>query len=69
MGQARTLSYSGDSMIVDPLGNELAHGGREEELLVADLDLDMVRKYRETFPAKVDRKPDLYRKLADGLHI
>ena len=69
VGHARTLSYSGDSMIVDPLGNELAHGGREEELLVADLDLDMVRKYRETFPAKVDRKPELYRKLADGLHI
>ena len=69
VGQARPLSYSGDAMIVDRLGNELAPGGREEELLVAALDLDMVRKYRETFPAKIDRKPDLYRKLADGLHI
>ena len=69
VGHARTSVYSGDSMIVDPLGRELAHGGRTEELLVADLDLEMVRKYRAAFPAKIDRKPDLYRKLADELHI
>ena len=69
VGHARTSVYSGDSMIVDPLGRELAHGGRTEELLVADLDLEMVRKYRAEFPAKIDRKPELYRKLADGLHI
>ena len=69
VGHARTSLYSGDSMIVDPLGRELAHGGRTEELLVADLDLEMVRKYRAAFPAKIDRKPELYRKLADGLHI
>ena len=67
VGHARTSVYSGDSMIVDPLGRELAHGGREEELLVADLDLEMVRKYRAAFPAKIDRKPELYRKLADGM--
>lgn len=69
VGHARTLTYSGDSLIVDPLGRELAHGGREEELLVADLDLDMLRKYRETFPAKLDRKPELYRKLAYDVTI
>ena len=67
VGRARTSVYSGDSLIVDPFGRELAHGGREEELLVADLDLEMVQKYRETFPAKIDRKPELYRRLADEL--
>lgn len=67
VGQARTLSYSGDSLILDPFGKELAHGGREEELVVADLDLAALRQYRQAFPAKSDRKPELYRKLADGL--
>ncbi len=69
VGHARTLSYSGESMVVDPLGKELAHGGREEALLVADLDLDMVRQYRAAFPAKIDRKPELYWKLADRMQI
>ena len=69
VGHARTLSYSGESMVVDPLGKELAHGGREEALLVADLDLDMVRQYRTAFPAKQDRKPELYRKLEEELRM
>lgn len=66
VGKARTLGYSGDSLIVDPFGRELAHGGREEELLVADLDLEQVRGYRQSFPARSDRRPELYRKLADN---
>lgn len=63
VGHARTLSYSGDSMIVDPFGRVLAQGQREETLVTADLDLQALREYRKSFPARSDRKEDLYKRL------
>lgn len=63
VGHARTLSYSGDSRIVDPFGRVLAEAGSTEEVIVADLDLAALQKYREEFPARTDRKPELYARL------
>lgn len=63
VGRARTLDYSGDSRIIDPFGRVLAEAGSGEELLLADLDLNSLRKYREEFPARIDRKPGLYARL------
>ena len=63
VGRARTLSYSGDSMIVDPFGRVLSKAGDGEELIVADLNLEGLRQYREEFPARTDRKPELYERL------
>ena len=63
VGRARTLSYSGDSMIVDPFGRVLSKAGDGEELIVADLNLEGLRQYREEFPARTDRKPELYESL------
>ena len=63
VGRARTLSYSGDSMIVDPFGRVLSKAGDGEELIVADLNLEGLQKYRTEFPARTDRKPELYERL------
>lgn len=63
VGHARTLSYTGDSMIVDPFGRVLARAGEGEELIVAELELEPLKKYRKEFPARTDRKPELYEKL------
>ena len=63
VGHARTLSYSGDSMIVDPFGRVLAEAGDGERLITADLDLEILRQYRKEFPARTDRKPELYERL------
>jgi len=60
VGHARTLSYSGDSMVIDPFGNILADGGEGEKLVTADIQLSLVEKYREEFPAKKDRRKDIY---------
>ena len=62
-GHARTLSYSGGSMVVDPLGRVAAKAGEGEEILTTELDWDMVEKYRQVFPMKSDRRPELYRRL------
>ena len=60
VGHARTLSYNGGSMIVDPYGKVLAEAKDGETLVVADLDLELVERYREEFPAKKDRRKSLY---------
>jgi N-carbamoylputrescine amidase len=53
--------HLGRSMVVDPRGTILAEAGTEgEELLVAEIDLDEVRRARVDFPWWRDRRPDLY---------
>ena len=45
------IVYSGDSAIIDPLGNILAHHSGEEKLLSAHLDKEAMETYRTNFPA------------------
>jgi N-carbamoylputrescine amidase len=57
--------HLGRSMVVDPRGSILAEAGTQrEELLVAEIDLDEVRRARVAFPWWRDRRPDLYGALA-----
>ncbi len=46
----------GHSQIVDPTGVVIAEAGAEEEVLTADLDLDLVARWRATFPVDADRR-------------
>lgn len=54
VGQDRNLEFWGRSWIVDPFGETLAHAGDSEELLVADLDYEQVRKARLQLPTVRD---------------
>ncbi len=45
------IAYSGDSMIVDALGNVLEHQQEAECVLSQTLDPDALMQYRERFPA------------------
>jgi predicted amidohydrolase len=60
VGNINSLEYSGDSMIIDPLGNVLVQETNKEALLTADLDINEVYSIRKTFPLKNDRKEELY---------
>ena len=60
VGRARTLSYRGDSVVADPFGQVIAKGGSGEMIVTADLDGKLVEDYRREFPAKKDRRDDLY---------
>lgn len=51
-----SLSYSGRSIIVDPLGEIIADAGNAECLIRADLDVDTVDSWRYSFPAWNDRR-------------
>lgn len=56
VGEGGGLSYSGDSAIIDPLGEELAAAAGGEALLVAEVDAEVVRATRERFGFIGDRR-------------
>ena len=47
--------YAGHSMIVDPLGQVVAEGGEQEELVSAEIDPGLVEAVRQDFSALDDR--------------
>ncbi|HEY8890122.1 MAG TPA: nitrilase-related carbon-nitrogen hydrolase [Clostridium sp.] len=60
VGEGNGLNYSGDSMVIDPLGNIISTFYNEEGLVIADICQDEVIKIREKFRLKDDRKETLY---------
>ena len=63
IGEGNGLSYSGDSMIVDPLGNVISSLYMDEGLVIADIFEENVTQIREKFRLKEDRKESLYCEL------
>jgi len=59
VGSDPTFTYGGGSLIVSPLGEVLAEGANGEEVLSAAFDRDMLDKWRTTFPALSDTRPNL----------
>lgn len=56
VGRGGGLDYSGDSAIIDPLGEVLASGAGVETVLVADIDPDHVASTRAHFRFLQDRR-------------
>jgi beta-ureidopropionase len=53
--------FYGSSYFCDPIGQIIAEGSRDcDEVIVADLDLDMIREVRHTWQFYRDRRPDQY---------
>jgi N-carbamoylputrescine amidase len=56
--------FYGKSYFCDPRGNILAQGSRDkDELVVADLDLEMIDEVRTQWQFYRDRRPELYGSL------
>ncbi len=56
VGSGGGLEYSGDSRIVDPLGELLATGARTETVLLADISTEHVASTRDHFRFLADRR-------------
>lgn len=56
------LEYSGNSCIIDPLGEILCELAEKEGLLIYELE-DHVKAFRKAFPVKKDRRENLYERL------
>jgi predicted amidohydrolase len=56
VGTGGKLSYAGDSMIVDPMGEVLASAAGGEATLLCDIDAAVVRETRDRFRFLQDRR-------------
>lgn len=56
VGTGNGLPYSGDSRIIDPLGEVLASAAQTESILLADIDADRVSDVRDRFRFLQDRR-------------
>ena len=50
----------GESKVVGPLGNVICQAGSTEELVIAEVDMGILPKVRETVPSLSNRRPELY---------
>jgi predicted amidohydrolase len=56
VGTGGGLTYVGDSVILDPLGEAIASAGEGESAIAADVDPDRVAAVREKYPFLRDRR-------------
>lgn len=57
------FEYSGDSIVIDPIGNIIAQTEDKEQLLAAEITMSEIKRYRTHFPIKKDRKDTLYKSI------
>ena len=60
-GESCDVTFYGSSFITDHTGDKLAESGRDgEDVILAELDLEKIRKERSAWGLFRDRRPDLY---------
>ncbi len=68
IGIGNNISYSGNSIVIDPLGKIISSSeDGVEDIIVADIDKNLVNEIRSTFNVKADRQEDLYIKIRSEL--
>jgi len=60
VGQSGETSFFGHSMIITPWGEIVAEADESEQIVTAEIDLELVAKVRSTIPVFEDRRPDVY---------
>ena len=65
-----SASFTEVRYFADPRGQIIAQGSRStDSIVVADLDLDMIRQVRNTWQFYRDRRPESYQSLVNALRI
>ncbi|MDR7236074.1 carbon-nitrogen family hydrolase [Neobacillus drentensis] len=60
-GQDPNNQFAGHSLIIDPWGEVIAEAGESEEILSAEIEMDLVKEVRKQIPIFADRKPEFYK--------
>jgi len=61
VGKDENNAFFGNSMVIDPWGEVLAHGSSDkEEVVIADVDFSSVADIRKRIPVFADRRPQCY---------
>jgi N-carbamoylputrescine amidase len=67
VGVEDEMTFYGESFVADPFGEILVRAGAEEEILIADLDLERIRELRDLLHFLRDRRIETYRPLLERL--
>ena len=60
--------FYGSSYFVDPRGKIIAQGSEDkDELIVADIDLDVIQEVRDGWQFFRDRRPEMYKEICEFL--
>jgi predicted amidohydrolase len=68
VGESRGVVLGGRSAIIDPWGERVIEGGKEESLLTAEIDLGKVDQARKKIPVLWDRNPGAYENVRGSGH-
>lgn len=60
VGTSGTTAFFGHSLVIDPWGEILAEGNESEQIIYAEIDLNLVGEVRSRIPVFADRRPELY---------
>jgi N-carbamoylputrescine amidase len=60
VGTEGNYTYYGRSVVFDPAGELVVQAGPDEEILIADCDLDLITQRRRAWQFYRDRRPDTY---------
>lgn len=63
VGREGSYTYYGRSVVFDPAGELIAQAGNNEEILLADCDLEQITERRRSWQFYRDRRPDTYGSL------
>ncbi len=69
IGMFGSMNFFGGSIIVDPYGNVLAEAGTREAVLVADIDLELVKRAANETDYFNKRRTELYDALSELRHL
>ena len=59
-GHAGATKYGGNSLLVNPWGEEICHLGTAEEIQTGEIDMDIIQGIRDSINIFRDRKPEYY---------
>lgn len=63
VGTEGNITFWGDSFVVGPFGKYIARAGSDEEILIAECDLNAIDIQRRTWPYLRDRRIDNYKDI------
>lgn len=67
IGTEGAVTFYGSSFICNPMGDIIAEAGRDtEEVIIADLDADLMARWRKHFPLMHQRVPQHYTRLLES---
>ena len=65
VGREGGSTFWGGSFIYSQFGTLLAHGSKNEEIVIAEIDLSLGKKVKDGWRFFMERRPDSYSKLLD----